>query len=199
MQQTQFNELIESIIRPTGDLIISTTPIEWRTGWENELFKDYEKNRAEIRKDMRIDNEIDLRAHRIDRHKIAAALAHSIIKKPPFKTTDLKPGLAARLSNEILAVRVGVQVVTKFMEESLSIKAPGEVVKLSVNPFDFPGSNGADYEVHFAKALYHSYKKCFDHYLVANIFFHLEAYYLKCCGVILAAVPATPFEDNEHQ
>lgn len=190
MDFKQFQEIVETIIVPTGDELISKHSLCWaKGGWRTTAHNLYESMRKEIRTDMRLDERLG--DHRIDRHKIAAGLLHALMKVKPLESTTLtKKNPPARLANEQLAVLSALKLVLHFVEERL-LPQPEELKKIDGQEVAWPEAQDIPYLLHLCKTVDHAIRnQKYSAYLVANVFFMLEAFHLKAyaCG----PVPSLP-------
>lgn len=187
MQRDTFDEIVSNIIVPTGEALCAKYGARWNTRWETSAYNLYESTRSAIRQDMRLDPNFG--DHRIDRHKIAAALSLAIVKSKPLEAEGANPQAGARMANEQLAIFSAIKVILHFVEHRLQA-TPTELAKLNGKSFSWPDSQDGLYVLHLSKALFHAIRNRFDAYLVANIYFLLEASHLRLCGV--ASLPQIP-------
>ena len=179
MDFSQFEEIVETIIAPTGEDLISKHKVRWAThDWKNNAHNIYESIRKEIRTDMRIDE--SLGDHRIDRHKIAAGILFALLKVKPLEPTVVtKANPAARMANEQLAVLSALKLVLHFVEERLA-ELPDQLDKISNQEVAWPKAQDIHYLLHLCKTVFHAIQHSkYNAYLIANIFFMIEAYHLN--------------------
>lgn len=190
MDFSQFQEIVEAIILPTGEELIGKHQLRWaKPDWKNNAYNLYESKRKEIRTDMCLDE--TLGDHRIDRHKIAAGLLYALmLAKPLEPTTITKKNAAARMANEQLAVLSALKLVLHFVEERLLV-LPEELNKIDEQEIAWPKAQDIPYLLHLCKTAHHAIQKSkYSAYLVANVFFMIEAYHLNAYGC--APVPELP-------
>lgn len=199
MDFNQFEEIVETIIAPTGEELINKHGLRWvKSDWKNSAHNLYESMRKDIRADMRLDE--SLGDHRIDRHKIAAGILFALLKAKPLEMPVItKASPAARMANEQLAVISALKLVLHFVEERLAAH-PDELDKISDKEVAWPKAQDIHYLLHLCKTAFHAVQTSkYNAYLVANIFFMIEAYHLGAYGC--AAVPPLPCpqEDAENR
>lgn len=139
MEKVQFDVLVENVVRVVGDGLCKKYNVAWSKGWESALYDRYESERQVIRKTMQLNP--SLGEHRIDRHKIASALARSILDKSPLAAKGLAPNPGARIANELLAIGCALQVVMHFVEQILADVSLHELQKLKNRNFTFPSAH----------------------------------------------------------
>jgi hypothetical protein len=161
--------------------------IEWLDGWEDTLFVAYSDLRKIIRGEMRITDE-----SRIDRHKIAAAITYSILQTPPLKITSKVSSNSiswrARYSNVSLALMVSIGIILRFSGYDVHRREPGHLRHYRELGFSWPVTRDTQetYVKQFVKGLLYTAQcnrtdegKLSNAYLLANIYFMLEAYHLS--------------------
>lgn len=163
-----------TLIKVANKLQKSHPNMTWKPSWELELFLAYEAERASIRQQMKLFP--DLSGHRIDRHKIAAAMARAILKVRPLLAGG-DTSLGARLANEALAIISGVMIVWNFVIQRIRETDPQRVSRYSQHGITFPPTADEKYLTHACKMLYY----CNDggNLMLANLFFLLEACHLR--------------------
>jgi hypothetical protein len=183
MDPVVFDDFVITRIREHGlELRKQYTPsvdIGWCAQWDARLHKEYDAIRMDVRKDMALGSE-----HRIDRHKIAAAVALAILRVQPLEIAKGAPAIPreARYANEILAITAGVRITQDFMfyDYKLTGYADDDKTQRAVAQFVWPpATDGQEsYLCQFVKELRYTVAKgtC-DPYLLAHVFFLLEAYH----------------------
>lgn len=121
MERQKFDEVIQvTVLHIAKGLMARHPSMSWRLDWEDKLFQEYEKQRLAIRNKMQLPP--DLSEHRIDRHKIASAMALAILNVRPIDPkSDTSAG--ARLANEFLAITSGGAIVWRFVVEGIKKKS----------------------------------------------------------------------------
>lgn len=196
MEKSKFGAIADNVVRMVGNALSKKYNLAWNTGWEDRLYSSYETERLHIRKTMGLDK--SLGEHRIDRHKIASALAFSILDTKPLIALGLNPSPGARMANETLAIHCSSMIVMHFVEQRLSEIRPDEREKLRGKTFSYPQAHEGPYILHLAKALRQAQQHYFDVYLVANIFFVLESLFLRGCGVTVPTLTPSATELGEN-
>lgn len=193
MERGTFKTSLGHVVLKTGEKLISQhAELVWKRGWEDELFVAYDNERLAIRKQMGLAP--DLGEHRIDRHKISAALTRAILFVQPLVARGALPSPGARLANESLTLFAGTRIVIQMVAERLKTVAPDELKKIVRQPMVFPPANDGTYVQHYCKALYHNKNRGVDSLMFAQIFFLLESFHLASLGVRCLPVCATDKE-----
>ncbi len=191
MDRQKFDEVIQVTVQYIAKGLMARHPnMGWRTNWQEELFQEYEKQRLAIRNKMQLP--ADLTNHRIDRHKIASAMALAILGVRPIDPkTDTSAG--ARLANEFLAISSGGAIVWRFVVEGIKKNRPKDAQKYSGTKFSFPPSSDCPYTTHACKMLHHHPDGGGD-LVLANMFFLLEACHLRTLESKHSHIDPTPDE-----
>jgi hypothetical protein len=181
MDPVVFEEFVITCVREHGlELRKQYSPsadIGWCVHWDTRIRDEYDGIRMDVRKDMALGDE-----HRIDRHKIAAAVALAILRVKPLEPAKDAPAIPreARYANEILAITVGVRITQDFMSYDYKLAGDDDKTQHAVAQFVWPpATDGQEsYLRQFVKELRHTVTKgtC-DPYLLAHVFFLLEAYH----------------------
>lgn len=176
MERQKFDEVIQvTVLHIAKGLMARHPSMSWRLDWEDKLFQEYEKQRLAIRNKMQLPP--DLSEHRIDRHKIASAMALAILNVRPIDPkSDTSAG--ARLANEFLAITSGGAIVWRFVVEGIKKNRPKDAPKYVSTRFGFPPSSDCPYSTHACKMLHHHPDGGGD-LVLANMFFLLEACHLR--------------------
>lgn len=128
---------------------------------------------------------LDYTQDRIDRHKIAAAVAAAILSVRPI-VPGLDTSAGARLANETFAVQAGALVVWYFVLQRIRNEAPEHFTKCKDAGFAFPPTGDENYVAHASKMLYHWRKRgTLGNLVLANLFFLLESFQLSRIGYVL--------------
>jgi hypothetical protein len=189
MDDRKFNEIADSVIQPIGDRLVSHTEgIAWLPFWKESLAREYDEIRLHIRGQMF--NEPDTMAHRIDRHKVAAAFTKGIMKVKPLrlKAGVENPSPGARLANEMLAFLVAVRVVQQFLVRRFK-ELPEWNEKLATASFIFPPANEVKYPEHIYKAFFNADCNGLNVFVLANLYFLIESHHLHSLGCPNLPVP----------
>lgn len=156
-----------------------------QSGLHTRLFKAYSKYREDIRRDMKIDD-----SSRIDRHKVAAALTLAILQERPLEIdTQTQNNLSwqARYINEELSIISSIRLVLLFVDyEHQKLQGSSPCVGFLDKPFSWPdtGNTQETYARQLAKELDHAIRQDkHDIYLLANVYFLLEAFHLSKLGL----------------
>lgn len=176
MERQKFDEVIQVTVSHIAKGLMARHPsMLWRPDWQERLFQEYEKQRLVIRDKMLLS--ADLSKHRIDRHKIASAMALAILSVRPIDShTDTSAG--ARLANEFLAITSGGAIVWRFVVEGIQKNRPLDASKYINAKFRFPPASDCPYTTHACKMLHHRPDGGGD-LVLANMFFLLEACHLR--------------------
>jgi hypothetical protein len=194
VQQDKFDEIVLDVIIPTGNALSARYGATWNGGWEIKAYNFYESARTSIRQDMQLDPRLG--DHRIDRHKIASALCLALLKAKPLEAKGKNPSAGARMANEQLAILSAIKVVLHFVEHRLQ-SSPGDWAKLRGKSLVWPAAHDGIYAGHLSKTLFHAIRTHFDAYLVAHIYFLLDSFHLRTCGI--TSIPPIPGPGEEEE
>jgi hypothetical protein len=184
LEPVTWNDIRDIAIVPVAnDLIADYSELSWLDGWDAKVKTAYETHRAYMRSRMKKPK--DGEEIRIDRHKVASALAKGILDVRPLDVRverTRNPSDGARLANEILAFEAALSIVTSFGIKEAEDQGNHLLKKAYEVDFILPESSDGPYEEHMHFGLRHaSYVKQgqFDEFLFANLLFVLEAFHLS--------------------
>jgi hypothetical protein len=118
---------------------------------------------------------------RIDRHKIASVMLHSIIINKPFNLkylhTNQELESSSRLANETLGFHTALSIVWSFILEDAEQNSDHNKIEIFREGFIFPECQHEDYVTNVYKTLY--YAKINDRYDIfafSHVLFLIEEY-----------------------
>ena len=113
MTEFKFTEIWNECVVPTATRLSGKTGFRFNLDSRTLIEKHYEKNRVRIRKVMRES------VKKIDRHKVASALTYAIMREAPINISFAKKvDIRFVLVNELLALAVGLEVVSAFIRSN---------------------------------------------------------------------------------
>jgi hypothetical protein len=177
LDQNTFDRLRESVLVPAANKIIKAWPgVILKTEWESRVQDQYEEARRFMRAEMmRMDkDEANLR---IDRHKVGAACAWSILRALPFTYSGNLVG--GRFANEEMAFHCAIACVVSWGLSEATKRGNNELAARYRKPFKIPTSSDGPYLEHFHKMLYQMRPESMPNlFLLSNLLFVLEQYHL---------------------
>jgi hypothetical protein len=191
MDRPNFDRLVSGTLMLVAKNLQTQHPsVNWQLNWEDNLYTAYEAQRVLIRDQMDLAN--DVSGHRIDRHKIAAAMTRAILTVRPLVSNG-NTSSGARLINETLAVLSGMLLIKYFILQRIAETHPTLHRFLKTKNICFPPTNDEPYVTHASKMLGH-HPDGGNLLILANLFFLLETHHLQ---KIAPNSPAMPPSDEE--
>lgn len=183
MKYEKFSEIADGIIVPLGnDFRNKRQNINWSSGWRNKTEQVYLRWVKDAYNKLNVDQHAlpENFDRSIDRHKRGAAIALAILECTPLDSPLYPRAKNVALDhypNEVLAIKVGLQVVIQ-----IALKAASDCNDLSKaaylrEDFTYPSASDGIYCEHVYKTLYHANQGGkVDLLMLSNLLFMLESY-----------------------
>jgi len=176
MDEDSFKYLWDTVFtKYVREILTKSNLLQFRNHLIDEMWRIYTVKNKATHESMKDKEEL------IDRHKVAALIAYSIIKIEPIKiigTKGEKKTYFDFLPNEFLAIKSALGTLKFFGLYEAKITNNMTMYKfISQKGFDFPICKEKTFLDHIARALYNSKNtSSFDVFTYALVFFLIEEY-----------------------